>query len=118
LLLRFLSLALISSGCQTLITEKDFFSFNTTNCIETHLIGSGYAILDESHCTDILLAEDVRPDPDNPGQTLPAHGAAIFMSADTFNAFKAEHEVMCRELGKTCVYGAGNNATPTPTPSP
>lgn len=67
---------------------------------------------------DILLAQPERPDPDNPGQTLPAHGAAIFMSAADFTAFKTEHETMCRELGKSCTYGPGDNSTPTPSPSP
>lgn len=118
-LIKLLLLALVSEGCVT-IEERTFCSTEgdlSVGMICTHLIGTGYNLMDFNHSIDFLQAEPSRPDPDHPGQTLPAHGAAISMSAEDFNGFKTEHEEMCRELGKKCIYSTVGIINATPTPS-
>lgn len=51
---------------------------------------------------DFLEAQDARPDPNDPSNILPAHGAALCMSAADWTQMKMELEEACRELGDHC----------------
>lgn len=99
-------LALISSGCIT-IREKEFCAVAgvmPAGAICTKFLGAARRFMTFDEYIEFLEARDERPDPANPGQTLPAKAAAISMSAEDFKEFKTEHEVMCRMLGKKCKY--------------
>lgn len=47
---------------------------------------------------DFLEAQPERPDPERPGEMLPARGGAICMSADDWNRMKTELEKACKKL--------------------
>lgn len=53
---------------------------------------------------DFLEDQPERPDPAHPGETLPAHAAAICQSAQDWDANMTALEVACRRLGKYCGY--------------
>lgn len=53
---------------------------------------------------DFLESVPERPDPTNPGKTLPAHGAALCMSVEDWNIMKTELEEACRQMGSHCSF--------------
>jgi len=53
---------------------------------------------------DFLEPQEERPDPKNPGKTLPARGAALCQSASDWNKMKTDLETACKMLGNRCTY--------------
>lgn len=51
-----------------------------------------------------LEPQPERPDPDHPGQTLPARGGAMCQSSSDWGAQKTALEKACKELGSRCTY--------------
>lgn len=68
----------------------------------THTLNDTVERMDLQHSLDWLQPQNQRPDPDNIGQTLPAHGAALCRSANDYLEAKNELEEACRILGKRC----------------
>lgn len=99
-------LVLTNSGCVT-VKEATLCSAAAVlpagaNC--SRLIGPEVEQIGFDDYVDFLEAKDDRPDPANPGQTLPAKPAAVCMSADDFSNIKTEIEILCRMAGKRCSY--------------
>jgi len=72
------------------------------NC--AHLRSDATFELDFNHAIEFLEARPERPDPDHPGQTLPAKGAAICLPSADYATVATELELACRLLGKQCTY--------------
>lgn len=53
---------------------------------------------------EYLEPQTERPDPEHPGQTLPARGGAICQTAEDYGKIKTVLEQACRELGSKCSY--------------
>ena len=53
---------------------------------------------------NFLEAEPEKPDPNDASKTIPAHAAAICMSAEDWNTMKTELELACRQMGSHCSY--------------
>jgi len=103
------SFVLINSGCITIPSTRACAAAGTLSagaiCADT--IGGGTSELDLYQFIDFLEAQPERPDPANPGKTLPARGSAICQSADDYNTNKTIMEQMCRMLGKRCKFSTG-----------
>lgn len=69
-------------------------------CAETQTGKTSDMTLDQF--IEFLEPQPERPDPDHPGQTLPARGGAICQSTDDFTREKTALEKACRELGSAC----------------
>lgn len=74
----------------------------SAGAICAHTLTSETNDLSMDEFLDFLEAEPERPDPNNPSQTLPAHGAALCMSPADWNLMKTELEQACREMGTRC----------------
>lgn len=97
---------LISSACATVHDHRtcSVAGILSAGGICSHTLTSQTEDMTEDEFLDFLEAMPERPDPNHPGKTLPAHAAAIVMSADDWNEMKTELEQACRELGSHCNY--------------
>lgn len=59
-------------------------------------------VLDYDHSIDMIEARPERPDPDNPGQTLPAHGGSVIQTSSDYSKIKTTLDEACRALGNDC----------------
>lgn len=59
-------------------------------------------ILSFDSMLSFLEARGPSPDPNNPGQLLPAHAAAVSLSAHDYGEVILELDEMCRQLGSRC----------------
>lgn len=105
--LLFLSLFVSAlSGCATIpnttvCTVAGVFSAGAI-CAETLTPNTSSMTLDEYLA--FLEPQAERPDPANPGKTLPPRAGAMCQSADDWNAQKTALEQTCRLLGPRCSY--------------
>lgn len=94
------------SGCVTIP--------NTRSCQVAGVLNAGMICAESltDHTSDMTLSQAIdflepqaeRPDPENPGKTLPARAGAICRSADDESKLKTALEEACRELGSRCSY--------------
>ncbi len=100
------SLILAASGCVTVSNTRVCSVAGQAQygaiCAET-LTSKTYDLTFDQ-LIDMLEAQPERPDPDHPGQVLPAHGAAIIQSSEDWGKNKTALEEACRELGARCSY--------------
>jgi len=70
----------------------------------THTLAAQTRELDIDEFIQFLEPQPERPDPDHPGQMLPARGGAMCQSADDWGKQKTALEQACKELGDRCTY--------------
>lgn len=90
------------SGCATLGALSDCTEPGTYCMVCADTETSNTHRLDFAHYIDFVEAQPERPDPDNAGQTLPAHAPAITTSAEDFNKDQTAFEAACIALGNRC----------------
>lgn len=71
-------------------------------CAETLTGTTSDLTLDEY--LDFLQPQPERPDPDHPGQNLPARSGALCQSSADWSLTKSDLEQACRALGPRCSY--------------
>lgn len=101
------SFSLLISGCVTVVP-------NTRACTAAGPLSAGMICAETlsdktseltfDEAIEFLEAQPERPDPNEPGATLPARAGAICQSADDWNKQKTALEQACRRLGRKCSY--------------
>jgi len=95
---------LTASGCVTIPNQRVCSVAGVVNagaiCAETQTDKT--FDLDVDALIEMLEPQPERPDPENPGETLPARAGALIIPMDDYVAGKNAGEKACRMLGKRC----------------